>query len=95
MAVWELHEAYLEVLKSRIEPKHYERLMKIENPTLHAFVAKYIDLCEPDRVYVSAGTEEDIEYIRRAALRDGEEIRVAHSNTCRERSEPWFWDQSG
>jgi phosphoenolpyruvate carboxykinase (GTP) len=50
--------AYLEVLKSRIEPKHYERLMKIESPTLHAFVAKYIDLCEPDRVYVSAETEE-------------------------------------
>ena len=73
----EYRSTYLEVLKSKIEPKYYERLMKIKNPALHTFVAKYIDLCEPDRVYVSAGTDEDIEYIRQAALRDGEEIKLA------------------
>ncbi len=68
---------YLQTLKAKLEWKHFERLMKIDNPTLHSFVAKYIDLCQPEQVYVSAGTDEDIEYIKQAAIRDGEESKLA------------------
>jgi GTP-dependent phosphoenolpyruvate carboxykinase len=55
--------------------------MKKGSPTLHASVAEYIDLCEPDRVYVLAETEEDRGYIRKAAIRESGEIGVATLGT--------------
>ncbi len=70
-------EDHQRILKGKLSPKMYERLMRIDNPELHKFVAKYIDLCQPDSVFVSTGSEEDIEYIRQAALKNGEEMPLA------------------
>lgn len=66
-----------EFLKQRLEPEQYAKLARIANASLHSFVAHYMELCKPDRVFVCNDTAEDIEYIRQAALRDGEEWPLA------------------
>ncbi len=67
----------LEALKAKFGEKGYEKLMAIDNPILHGFIDKYINLCEPEAVFVSTGSPEDIGYIREAAIRNGEERELA------------------
>ncbi len=55
----------------------YRRLRRIPNPELIRFVARYIELCTPDDVFVCTGTEEDKEFIRSEAIRSGEEKELA------------------
>lgn len=66
-----------DVLKQRLEDKEYNKLMKIDNPKLHQFIAKYIEHCNPDKVFICTDASEDIKYIREAAIRNGEEIPLA------------------
>lgn len=61
-----------EFLKQRLG-KSYDRLAKIDNPAIHDFIAKYVEHCNPASVYVSADRPEDSDYIRKAALKYGEE----------------------
>ncbi len=64
------------VLKSRLDDANYRRLAAIENPELHAFAAKYIELCNPESVFVMTGSQEDIDYIRELSVRNGEEKQL-------------------
>ncbi len=66
-----------ERLRTRLGAKHYKKLKSIDNPELHEFVADYIDLCNPNSVYVSMDSSEDIQYIRNEAIRTGEESELA------------------
>ena len=38
----------------------YEKLLKINNPDLHAFITRFVELCNPDKVFVCADTPDDI-----------------------------------
>lgn len=67
----------LECLRQKLGEKGFERLTKINNPALYAFLAKYLQLCNPDRVFVCTDTPEDFEYIRQAAIKNGEERKLA------------------
>ncbi|MBW8001133.1 MAG: phosphoenolpyruvate carboxykinase (GTP) [Planctomycetes bacterium] len=62
-----------ELLKEKLNEKHYQRLMALENPKLHAFVADAIELTNPETVYVCTDDDADIEYIRKQAIALGEE----------------------
>ncbi|MBU7025638.1 MAG: phosphoenolpyruvate carboxykinase (GTP) [Theionarchaea archaeon] len=64
-------------LLNRLNEKSYQNLMKIKNPMLHQFAAKYIDLCNPVQVFVCTDSAEDIQYIREAAVRNKEEATLA------------------
>jgi len=64
-------------LKKRLGEAGYAKLSKIDNPDLHAFVAKYVEHCNPDKVFVSADTAEDLKHIRETALKNGEERKLA------------------
>lgn len=64
-------------LKQRLGSQGFDKLMKIDNPTLHEFIAKYIDHCNPDKVFICTDAPEDIKYIRDAAIRNGEETQLA------------------
>jgi len=76
-------DSVIELLKKRISPEHYDRLMRLENPKLHAFVADAIKLTEPESVYVCTDSEQDREYIRRQAIEKGEEIPLnIPGHTC-------------
>jgi phosphoenolpyruvate carboxykinase (GTP) len=62
------------VLHSSMSYEMYQRLMRIRNHDLHKFIAWVTDLCKPSSVFISTGSPEDLEYIRRRAIETGEEI---------------------
>ncbi len=67
----------LEILKARLSDSDYGKLAAIQNPALHRFIAKYVTLCNPDRVFVCTDAPEDIRTIREEAVRTGEEEPLA------------------
>ncbi len=67
----------MDFLKQRLGDDGLNKLKKIDNPHLHQFIAKYIGHCNPDKVFVCADTPEDVTYIRDAAVRNGEEAKLA------------------
>ena len=69
----------MEILKEKLGKDNYEKLMKIDNPSLHQFVAKYIESCNPGRVFVCTDSLGDIAYVREAALKYGEERKLAQA----------------
>ena len=64
-------------LKTRLGEKNYQKLIGIDNPELHQFIAKYVELCNPDKVFVCTDSLEDIQYVRQEAVRAGEEMELA------------------
>ncbi len=66
-----------EMLRKKLGEEGYQKLLGIDNPQLHKFVAQYVGLCNPEKVFVSTDSPEDIRYIREAAIRNGEEKRLA------------------
>ncbi|MBN1694184.1 phosphoenolpyruvate carboxykinase (GTP) [candidate division WOR-3 bacterium] len=68
------------ILKEKIDSEQYEKLKRIDNPELHEFIAKYIELCNPAKVFVCTDDEEDIRYIREVTVKNGEEIQLAAPN---------------
>jgi len=72
-----MDEKVMSILKNRLEEKDYQKLIKIDNPKLHQFIAEYIELCNPKKVFVCSDSEEDIKYIRESAIRNGEESKLA------------------
>jgi|WetSurMetagenome_2_1015567.scaffolds.fasta_scaffold00703_9 phosphoenolpyruvate carboxykinase (GTP) len=67
----------LTTLKNRLGVEQYERLMKIESPSLHRFIADYIEVCSPAAVFVNDDSPESFAYIKNAALKGGEEGKLA------------------
>ena len=65
------------LLKDKLDEKNYQKLSKIDNLALNNFLAKYIELSSPDKIFVSDDSEQDINYIKDAALKNGEEGQLA------------------
>jgi len=65
------------ILKERLDSEQYKKLTGLENEKMHAFVAQYIELCNPSSVFVGTDSAEDLEYIREAAVRNKEESRLS------------------
>jgi phosphoenolpyruvate carboxykinase (GTP) len=61
----------------RLNKKDREKLSAIDNPALHQFIVKYVELCNPDKIFVSTGSPEDARYIREQAISSGEEKKLA------------------
>ena len=62
------------------EPKTigwFNKVTQIDNTELQQFIAKYVELCNPDKVFVCTDSDEDIEYIRELAIKNGEESKLA------------------
>ncbi|MEM4201956.1 MAG: phosphoenolpyruvate carboxykinase domain-containing protein, partial [Candidatus Hadarchaeum sp.] len=68
---------YLNILERKLSRENLDKLLAIDNPALHEFVAKYVEHCNPDDVFVSMGTDEELKFIREEAIRAGEERRLA------------------
>ena len=64
-------------LKGRLSPRDSARLEAIRNNDVLKFIAEYVALCDPASLYVSASTREDMEFVRDAAIADGEEFRLS------------------
>jgi len=68
----------LEILRANLEPEQLEKLLKIDNPEVHQFIAKYIKICQPQKVFVCTDSPEDIAFIREEAIRNKEEQKLKH-----------------
>lgn len=65
-----------EILKEKMDSTGLQKLDKINNQNLKKFVADFIELCNPEKVFVSDGSKEDIEYIRKKAIENHEEANL-------------------
>jgi phosphoenolpyruvate carboxykinase (GTP) len=70
----------LSILKSKLDEKQYEKLMKIQNSNVHEFIAKFVKICNPSKVFICTESSEDIQYIRDSAIRDKAEAKLDHPN---------------
>ena len=61
------------LLKEKLTTHNYNKLIALENPKMHEFVADAIGLCSPGSVFVSTESSEDIAYLRELAVKSGEE----------------------
>jgi len=66
----------MKILKAKLPKQELDKLLKIDNPKVHQFVAKYIDYCEPDKVMVCSDTPQELEFIRQEAVAAGEERKL-------------------
>ncbi len=62
--------------KDRIGEKNFCKLSELNNDHLMQFVEKYVNLCNPDRVFVCNDSPEDVNYIREAAISNKEERKI-------------------
>ncbi|MBN2031201.1 phosphoenolpyruvate carboxykinase (GTP) [bacterium] len=72
-----MNEKWLEILRNKLQDNHYTKLLDIDNHHLVQFVAEYIELCKPADVYICTDSQEDLQYIRESAIRNGEEEKLA------------------
>jgi len=68
-----MKENTVEIIRRKALPGHMDRLLAINNPEVVSFVAEYVDLCDPESVFVFNGSKEDEAFIRDAAISLGEE----------------------
>jgi phosphoenolpyruvate carboxykinase (GTP) len=72
-----------ELLKQRLTAEHYNRLIALDNPKMHDFVADAIQLCNPASVFLCTNSPDDIAYFRRRAVEAGEEKTLnINGHTC-------------
>lgn len=73
----EVSQESLNFLKTRLEGPEYQKLLKIDDPKLYEFIAKYVQICNPKIVNVYSDSEEDVKRTREAAVRNHEEAKLA------------------
>lgn len=66
-----------EILREKAGEEGVRKLKEIKNEFVEEFVARFIEICRPDRVFVSSGSPEDIDYIRKRATENGEETSLS------------------
>jgi len=62
-----------QILRAKLSADNLAKLLALDNPKLHRFVAEAIELCQPDSVYVCTDDPADAEYVRTGAIERGEE----------------------
>ncbi len=72
-----------ELLKEKLTTENYNRLIALDNPKMHEFVADAIELTQPASVFVCTDSEQDRAYIRELAIKNGEETALnIPGHTC-------------
>jgi len=72
-----------EVLKETLSDENYSRLMALDNPKMHEFIADAIELTGATSVFVCTDSDADRTYIRELAVKNGEEISLnTPGHTC-------------
>jgi len=72
-----------ELLKQTLTPENYQKLIALDNPRMHRFIADAIELCRPASVFVSTGSDADNDHIRELAVKNAEETPLdIPGHTC-------------
>ena len=66
----------LAILKNRLHQKDYQKIIKLDNPTMNEFIATSIEICNPEKIFVATDAPEDIYYTRAAAVKNHEEKKL-------------------
>lgn len=74
-----MEEKYTKLLKTNCGEDNYKKLEALKNPFVLDFVGKYVELCNPDSVFVRNDSKEDAQYIRNRAIELGEEKKLKMS----------------
>jgi phosphoenolpyruvate carboxykinase (GTP) len=61
------------ILKNRLNQKDYQKIITLDNPSINAFIASFIEICNPQKIFVATDSPEDILYTREAAIRNHDE----------------------
>ncbi len=64
------------ILRARLDDEQYVKLAGIDNPAMHAFVARFIKHLNPDSVFVGTDETKDLMYVRQKAIETGEEKKL-------------------
>jgi phosphoenolpyruvate carboxykinase (GTP) len=64
------------VLDEKLDKDQLNKLLAISNSSLHHFIARYIEILNPDTVFVGTDHPDDIGYIRKRAIEAGEEHKL-------------------
>jgi len=75
-----MENKYVKLLKSKMNQESYYKLEKLNNKKLFDFIGQYIELCDPETVYMCNDSQKDNDYIRFQAIEKGEEKRLVKSN---------------
>ena len=68
--------------KNIIDENSINKIKAIKNKHVEQIIEKYVNLCKPKKVTVLAGSQEDEDYVRKLALENGEESKLAmHGHT--------------
>ena len=71
------------LLKEKLTAENYNKIIALNNPKMHDFIADAIELTGPASVYVCNDSDEDKAYIRKQAIEKGEEIQLDRpGHTC-------------
>jgi len=72
-----------ELLKEKLTAENYDKLIALDNPKMHEFVADAIGLTGPASVFVCTDSPDDIAHLRELAVKNGEEISLnITGHTC-------------
>ncbi len=63
----------IQLFREKCGEANYKKLEALKNDKLYDFLVEYIELCEPDSVFVRDNSSQDVEYIRQASLDDASE----------------------
>lgn len=67
----------LKIIGEKCSEKNLSKLKTLNNQALLEFIAEYLELCNPDTIFVRTDSEEDSDYIREKALELKEELPLA------------------
>ena len=72
-----MDQSTLNTFMNRLGSDEYQKLARINNSKLNKFIWKYIDICNPAKVFICTDSPRDIQYIRDVAIRNKEEAELA------------------
>ena len=68
------------IFTQRMDSVQLDRILKIQNPDILKRIANAIVICNPDRIFINTGSQEDQNFIRNLAVETGEESPLAMEN---------------
>ncbi len=67
-------------LKDKLTYNGYEKLSQLKNKNIISFIKKYVEILNPEKIYISTGDDFDKEYIKRRAIEEREEEKLKIDN---------------
>jgi phosphoenolpyruvate carboxykinase (GTP) len=73
-------ENAMALFEKKMDSQHLSRIKQIENQDVLLKIANAIAMCDPDSVFINAGSEADRRFIRQLSIEKGEESELAMEN---------------